>query len=971
MPSLELRLFGSPDLLRDGQPVHFDTRKALALLAYLALTAQAHSRDSLAVLFWPEFDQTHARATLRRTLSSLSAAVGPHHLAVDRQTIGIHPTAALVCDVARFTAAIARVRGHAHSPALSCPDCTRWLQEATQLYRGDFMAGFSLRDSLEFDDWQLTQTEHLRREHSFALDRLTALLITGGEMTDALPYARRWLNLDPLHEPVHARLMQLYAWTGQQSTALRQYQDCVHILDRELGVPPLQETTALYEAIRDHHLPPPPVSPSPPPPVSPSPPPPVSPSHPLVGRETEIAALSQAYAAPSTRLIAIIGEAGIGKTRLAEEFLTAARAQDGVVLTAACYEGETALAYGPILAALRSGLAQPGASSRLSALPPRILADCARLLPELSTLTPDLNPAPPIDASAAQLRLFEAVLELVQTLLTGPRPGILFLDDAQWADDATLDLLAFVIRRLQTRPSANAPRALVAWRSEDIGPEHRLSRLLGEARRGGAAASVELSRLSLTAVWELVQNAWGTKADPRLGERLLAESEGLPFVLVEYLNLLHPDSDLLTADWPLPANVQSLLHAHLARISETAWQTLTTAAVIGRKFDFESVRAASGRSEDETIAALEELAVKGLATELRPDAPDLSPTFDFRHEKLRTLVYEETGLARRRLLHHRVAEHLAKGAHDPRKSGPLAGQIARHYLLSGEMEAAAAFFHLAGEHARSVYAHTEALAHFRAALAAGHPQPGLLHEAIGDLLTLAGDYQTALRAYETAATYGDPLALARLEHKLGAVYHRQGDWHLAESHFQAALMALGEGEPTVLHAHIYADWSLTAYRLNQSGGRAQELAGRALSLAEETGDRRALAQAHNLLGILAKNSGQMEAAAIHLEQSLALARELADPGAQAAALNNLALLHAATGDLPQALDLTAQALELCTASGDRHRQAALLNHMADLLHAAGRGDEAMARLKQAVVIFAEIGVTTGEPQPEIWKLVEW
>ncbi len=985
MAALHLNLFGAPELIigdgGDALPVHFDTRKALALLAYLAVTGKSHTRDSLAALLWPEGDAEHARSALRRTLSALTAVLGPQPIEAGRQTIGLHPQSTLACDVTRFLAAIAHSRSHGHPPAASCPDCRRWLQEAAELYRGDFMAGFSLRDSLEFDDWQLIQAEHLRREHAAALDRLSALLIDDGDLAAALPYARRWLNLDPLHEPAHARLMQLYAWSGQQSAALRQYQDCAHILERELGVAPLQETTALCEAIRERRLPTPAPRAAAPAPAAPAPRPA---AHPLVGRHAELTVLRQAYTADSTRLLVISGEAGIGKSRLAEEFLADVQAQGGVVLAAACYEGESGLAYGPLLAALRCGLAESAAPARLRGLSTHSLTDCARLLPELGA-----SPTSPADGPGAQARLFEALYELLLALLAGERPGVLFIDDVQWADDATFDLLAFAARRLQRQGLHGAlPRLLVAWRSEEVGPEHRWARLLGEARRANAAQGVALARLSPAAAGEMVHNAWGMGADARLVERLLRESEGLPFVLTEYLALLQPGDELLDADWPLPATVQALLHAHLARIGETAWQTLTAAAVIGRSFDFETVRAASGRSEDETIAALEELAAKGLAAELPPApasdagaAPPGVPRYDFRHDKLRALVYDETSLARRRLLHRRVAVYLAEGARDPRKAGPAAGTIARHYQLGGEMEKAAVFFQLAGDHAAGVYAHAEAQAHYRAALAAGHPHPGPLHEAIGDLLTLAGDYPAALRAFASAALYGaagdgDVATLARLEHKVGRVHHRQGDWHAAERHFQAALAAAGEDGGMVLGAAIYADWSLTAYRMDARGGarRALALAGQALALAQQAGDARALAQAHNLFGILAKHGGQTETAAGHLRQSLALARDLADPGAQAAALNNLALLYAANGDLPQALDLAAQALDLCIASGDRHRQAALLNHLADLLHAAGRDDEAMARLKQAVQIFAEVGADVPgalELQPEIWKLEEW
>jgi tetratricopeptide (TPR) repeat protein len=338
--------------------------------------------------------------------------------------------------------------------------------------------------------------------------------------------------------------------------------------------------------------------------------------------------------------------------------------------------------------------------------------------------------------------------------------------------------------------------------------------------------------------------------------------------------------------------------------------------------------------------------------------------YDFGHEKLRALVYEETSLARRRLLHRRVAESLVRRARRRRETGALAGQIAHHYQLAGQDEKAADYFRMAGEHARTLYANAEALSHFRAALALGHPDAAGLREAVGDLQTLLGEYGEALASYEAAAALGDRSRLHSIERKLGTVYQRLGEWELAESHFEAAL---GDTDSAGELARLHADLSLVAHQKGEPD-LALERARRALELA--AGDERALAQAHNVLGVLASGSGDLESAGHHLERSLELAEALGDAAARIAALNNLALAYAEGGELGRALESAEAALELCVALGDRHREAALHNNLADLLHAAGRQEESMAHLKRAVEIFAEVG-EEGELQPEIWKLVEW
>lgn len=963
---LRLVLLGSPGLEFGGEPVEVDTRKAVALVAYLALTKRRHGRDSLAALLWPEYGQSRARAALRRTLASLGEARSGGWLEVRRESLGVTGEA-LWLDVDRFRELLAECREHGHSEGEVCDRCLPLLAEAAGLYRDDFMAGFTLRDSAAFDDWQFFQAEELRRELAGALERLVRGHGALGEWEAATAHARRWLALDPLHEPAHRTLMESYARSGQRSAALRQYRECVKLLDRELGVAPLQETGALYERIKEDRLPPSlPDTPSAERPVAEP-----AGDYPLVGRAAEWEALLDTYAAagPGGCVVALEGEAGIGKTRLAEEFLAYAGQRGARTIAARCYEGEAGLAYGPLAEALAATIRQQESAAPLKRIPARHLVEAVRLLPELSEAVPGLPPAASFGGPGAQSRFYEGVCEVLLALCGGPVPGILLLDDSHWADEATLDLLTYLIRRLRGRPVC----VMLTWRSERVPDEHRLRRLLAEARRAGSATLIKLGRLDRASVGELARAAGGAE-DPSGGlvERLYEETEGLPLFLGEYLAAVSRGT-LVPADgdWMLPGGVRDLLHARLRDASDTGRQLLASAAAVGRSSGFDTLREVSGRGEEETVAAIEELVGRGLLEEVQNDG-DGAPAYDFSHEKLRALVYEETGLARRRLLHRRIAEALLERARRHREKGPLAAGLAHHLRLAGREEEAAGYFKLAGEHARSVYANAEALSHLRAALALGHPEATALHEGMGDLHTLLGEYTAALTSYETAAALrepgGTPGGLARLEQKLGGVHQRRGEWELAESHFEAAL-ATGEEPPAGDLARLYADRSLSARRLHRTE-QALSFAERALDLAGTAGDARSLAQAHNTLGVLLRDAGDREQARHHLERSLALAQALEDPGARVAALNNLALAHADGGVLEDALERAGEALSLCASQGDRHREAALHNNLADLLHAAGRREESMEHLKQAVAIFAEIGGES-EPRAEIWKLTEW
>jgi tetratricopeptide (TPR) repeat protein len=295
--------------------------------------------------------------------------------------------------------------------------------------------------------------------------------------------------------------------------------------------------------------------------------------------------------------------------------------------------------------------------------------------------------------------------------------------------------------------------------------------------------------------------------------------------------------------------------------------------------------------------------------------------------------------------------------------------VAQHLRLAGDSLGAAEQYRLAAEQAVRVHAHADALDHLEAALALGPGNAPELLERIGDLRTLLGDYVAALDSYESAAAQSDPAALAAIEHKIGGVHQRRGEWERAEARLVAAL----EAAPVAalgLRARIRADLALTLHHAG-SAERAASEARDALELAEAAADARAEAQAQNMLGVLARHDGDAAAALAHLERSLELARELGDPEAEAAALNNLALLKRDADELDTALELTEQALALCADYGDRHREAALENNLADLHHAAGHEDEAMTHLKRAVAVFSEVGADDATRLPEIWKLVSW
>jgi DNA-binding SARP family transcriptional activator len=938
--ALDITLLGPPQVERDGARVAFDTRKAMALLAHLALTRGPRSRDALCGLLWPAHDPDHARGALRRTLSTLRGTIGDQWIDTTGDTIALKRGPDLELDVERFRALAA---DNASLESLSA---------AVALHSGSFLEGFSLRDSHEFDDWQAREADTLGRELSSALRRMVEMLAAGGEYERALPLARRWLDVDPLHEPAHRELIRLYAWSGDRAAALEQYRECVRTLTQELGVSPLDETSKLFEQVNEGTLEPPddtrvPAAPGP--------------SHvregangfgelPLVGRNNEMSALRGAHAGatPDGELAVIEGEAGIGKTRLATELLAHVRGENAVVLAARCHDDEAGLPYGPVVELLRQAMEITGGEWP-EHLPKQRLADASLLLPELGA--PEAEPVT-LEGPGGKVRLLEGVAGVIAAACEGPKPGVVFVDDVHAADQATLDVIAFLGRRLRGRSLL----LTIAWRSEAVPPGHRLRGLAADLAHDGRITIVNPRRLDEQEVAMLVRTVDSKAAD--LAHRVFVESEGLPLFCAEYLAALGASADPTTAAFP--AEVRSILDARLGGLGDVARQVLSAASVIGGSFDLETVRHASGRSEEEVVSGLDELVAQGIVKE--SSSADL--TYGFSHQKLRALVYEQTSLARRRLLHARAATALSRRL--PVEEN--AAVVASHLRLAGDTTGAAERYRIAAEHASSLHAHADALEYLEAALALGAGN-GVLHERIGDTRTLLGDYVGALASYDAAAAQADVSGSAGIEHKVGNVHLRRGEWSRAETRFAAALDS-APVDDAGLRARVQADLALA---LNHSGrsGESEAFARDALTLAESAGDPRALAQAHNMLGVLARNSGKLPSARAELEASLELARKLRDEPAQAAALNNLALVERDSGELARALELTESALRLCADYGDRHRQAALENNLADLHHALGDEDAAMTHLKRAVAIFSEVGADEATRLPEIWKLVSW
>ncbi len=915
-PPFWMRLLGTPVITWQIQPFTLARRQARALLYCLADDLQPVPRDRLIFLLWPDTDDATARRNLIRLLNYTRQSLPqPDLLLTNNAGVALNPDL-VWSDTVQF------------AKLCAADDLTGW-ETAASLYRSRFLDGFTLPDSPEFDQW-LSQTQ--RQYERIYLDVLRKLVATKSESHNhaaAIHYAQKYLADDDLAEDIHRHLISLYAAAGDRSAALRQFEQCAMVLERELGVPPLPETRAAYEAARDSTQPPPPE-------VVPKPEWTTLPGLdlPLIGRDEAWQVLTEAYRRyQSGGVIFISGEAGVGKSRLMQEFATA---QSGLVLTGNSHATGQALPYQPLVQALR--LALP-LRDRWSHTLPIWLAEVSRLLPELHAHFPDLPPPVEVAPQQAQARLLEALSEVFASLATDS-PLLLCLDDVHWTDEATLGWLEYVTKRL-----ANSRICVVGtYRS------HRAERLADWRRslnRAGLAAPVLLNGLSETAVAELLHQAGVEQAATNpLAGRIHAATGGNAFFVLETIRELletgQPFNHLV--DLPLPQTVRDAVLRRAARLTPLAQQVVTVAAVLSPNLTVETLVEVSGRAEMETVESVEELLTHQL---LQAEGH----AFRFQHDLARQTIYEDISPWRQRLLHRRAAESLTK-SNVPDDAGLLA-TIAYHFEIAGEVNKAVDYFRQAATAAQRLFAHQEAIAHLQKAIELSkdlseetvrRPE---LYEALGDNLTIAGHFTLAEESYRTALgqlSERERRWRAELQRKLADTLPPQQRGGEAVTLYQAALTLL-EGEPDVaykqirlkillgllgalyfqLQAEAMAEWKgQTQALLDKVGTTAQQaqfyirldqmailqeryrlsagtvaLARTALAYAQETGNAWQIARHRFELGFNLLWHGDLAGAAQALKETLAMAEKFGDYWSQTQCLVYLTTLYRLQGDVTQ------------------------------------------------------------------------
>ena len=316
-PRLALHFLGPPQIDLNGERLMLERRKALALLAYLAMERGGHSRESLSALLWPDYSQSSAFKNLRQVLWEVQKTLGEGWLVVDHVKVGLNEdtqpadhTDRIWVDVREFESRF--TEGCAQN---DIPRRISVLKDAARLYRNHFLTGFSLKDAHPFNDWAFAESEALRHSLSVVLGKLSKDYCAIDQPAQAIPYARRLVSLDPLNESAQRQLMEVYLQAGQQNAALKQYQQLEQVLRKELNVDPQPETRELYKKIRKGQAKPVPAEKTTAVLV---------PQHNLphqlsrfIGREKEQNEVTNLIA--KKRLVTLAGAGGIGKTSLSSQ----------------------------------------------------------------------------------------------------------------------------------------------------------------------------------------------------------------------------------------------------------------------------------------------------------------------------------------------------------------------------------------------------------------------------------------------------------------------------------------------------------------------------------------------------------------------------------------------------------------------------------------------------------------------------
>lgn len=947
MAALQIVLFGGFELLRDGEALPpIPSRAGRALFAYLVVHRGVRlPRERLAAEFWPDMPESRARRRLSHTLWQIQdtladLADGHGYLEATGDALSFDPDVPYWIDVEEFERRIERFRPVHGSKSRRRATDRRELVDAVALYRGEFLPTL-------YDDWVLAEQERLSQLHAEALGWLVSMAKGEGAYEEALGYAQRLTQAEPLREDAHREVMRLSTLLGRTSAALRQFERCRAVLASELGTTPADATVKLHDRIAKHRH-------SPGEALTVEASDPLTDEVPLVGRDPErkavVDVLEQALAGRGSVLL-IEGDAGMGKSRLAAEGADDAQWRGFTVLYGNCGLTGGRRPYAPLVEALDPEINPIRLEQLRHRVDEVLLRDVARALPSVrSALGPRATAPPRLRDSEGALRMREGFARTLAGLAS-VNPTVLILEDVHEADADTLHVLEALANRLGDEPLV----LVLTYRTDEARQRSQVWAVLRALDRTSRPQRIVLAPLSAYGTAELtLALLHRTSLDPEFVTALQAGTGGNPLFVLETLRAMREqgvESIVVDGNLPLSGGVRNVVSARLDHLTAQARDVLEHAAVYGDEVELDVLAEASERERVTVADALDDLLRRGLLV-------SASTGQRFRHDLVRRVVLADLGEGHRRSIHRRIGEVLAE-FHPDRVE-----ELAYHTAAAGDAVPAIRYLREAGKRAIALDAYETAHAHLaRAAELLDHTPTTVSarFELLADweeVLAVLGRRDEQGRVLDQLAILAadDPCKAARAASRR-ALYAAHVDrfQEAEEAGRRAVELAERADDP-----HILGDALAAIGTVLEWAGRPRDAIpvyerAEAVLVAVGASSVAALLGLGTALRTVKDSAG----AATHLERARARAAATGDAVGEAQALGQLAAVQMETGDVTAAREQYRAAVDLSRATGFRYGEAVNLVNLANLQYVTGNVASALQEYGRADAAFRSLGQRRG------------